>query len=265
MSKRLHLVAEEFEFTKLFGDLDQLPGLLVMPPRHNVAPTEPLVTITLEYGKRSARLMKWSFLPDWVKDPRDFSLLTSARIETVEKKPSFKNAIRYRRCLVPVTGFYEWQRLGASEESVPYFFRQQGNALFAIAGIWETWMGPNGEEFDGLAILTTPSVRRYKPITDRLPLIIPPEDFDAWLNVRSGRFDEARPLLKSPAPEELVAYAVSDRVNSRINDDASLTEPVIAHQDEAAKKLRPSEHEELPAKEENAASPLQQQLDLFKV
>ena len=111
-------------------------------------------------------------------------------------------------------------------------------------------MGPNGEEFDGLAILTTPSVRRYKPITDRLPLIIPPEDFDAWLNVRSGRFDEARPLLKSPAPEELVAYAVSDRVNSRINDDASLTEPVIAHQDEAAKKLRPSEHEELPAKEE---------------
>nr|WP_319497356.1 SOS response-associated peptidase family protein [uncultured Cohaesibacter sp.] len=93
--------------------------------------------------------------------PRIFAQITSARRETVETKPSFKNAIRYRRCLVPVTGFYEWQR-HATGETTPYFFQNEDKGLFALAGIWESWMGPNGEEFDGLAILTTPGAARLQ-------------------------------------------------------------------------------------------------------
>ena len=110
MTGRLHLVAEEIELIKFFGVTELLPGLHKMPPRHNVAPGTPVLTITHEYGARTARLMKWTFVPDWVKDPRDFTQISTARMETVEKKPSFKNAVKYRRCLVPVTGFYEWQR-----------------------------------------------------------------------------------------------------------------------------------------------------------
>nr|WP_319484017.1 SOS response-associated peptidase [uncultured Cohaesibacter sp.] len=224
MTGRLHIAAELVDFIALFGEAGELPGMHPMPPRHNVAPTEPVLTIVEEYGKRVARLMKWAFVPDWVKDPRDFSLITSARREIVEKKPSFKNAIRYRRCLVPVTGFYEWQR-HASGETTPYFFRSEGQGLFALAAIWEAWMGPNGEEFDGLAILTTPAPRAFRSVTDRLPLIIAANDYGCWLNTRSGRFEDARPLLSSSADGHLTAFPVSDRVNQRHNDDPSLTEP----------------------------------------
>ncbi len=196
-----------------------------MPPRHNVAPTQPVLTITSEYGQRHARLMKWAFLPDWVKDPKDFSLISSARSETIEKKPSFRNAVRYRRCIVPVSGFYEWKKLKSEDRSIPHFFRREDEGLFALAGIWEAWMGPNGEEFDGLAILTRPADRVFRPITDRLPVILPPATHDIWLDTGSGRFDEARSLLKASLAEPLQAYAVSDRVNYVGNDDASLTEP----------------------------------------
>ncbi|WP_319569257.1 SOS response-associated peptidase [Cohaesibacter marisflavi] len=226
MTGRLHLVAEEIELIKFFGVAELLPGLHKMPPRHNVAPSTPVLTITHEYGKRTARLMKWTFVPDWVKDPRDFTQISTARMETVEKKPSFKNAIRYRRCLVPVTGFYEWQRQKESGEGIPHFFRRDNEGLFALAGIWETWMGPNGEEFDGLALLTAPAKQPFRTISERLPLIIPPDDHDTWLNTRSGRFNEARPLLRSAPPDDLMAYPVSNRVNNPNIDDASLVEPL---------------------------------------
>nr|WP_321982083.1 SOS response-associated peptidase [uncultured Cohaesibacter sp.] len=226
MTGRLHLVAEEIELIKFFGSSELLPGLHKMPPRHNVAPSSPVLTITHEYGKRTARLMKWTFVPDWVKDPRDFTQISTARMETVEKKPSFKNAIRYRRCLVPVTGFYEWQRQKESGEGIPYFFRRRNEGLLALAGIWETWMGPNGEEFDGLALLTVPSKQPFRTISERLPLIIPEDDHDTWLNTRSGRFNEARPLLRSAPPDDLIAYPVSNRVNNPSIDDASLTDPI---------------------------------------
>nr|WP_319390174.1 SOS response-associated peptidase [uncultured Cohaesibacter sp.] len=224
MTGRLHVAAELVDFIELFGVSGELAGMHPMPPRHNVAPTEPVLTIIDEYGRRTARLMKWAFVPDWVKDPREFSQITSARRETVETKPSFKNAIRYRRCLVPVTGFYEWQR-HVTGETTPYFFQNEDKGLFALAGIWESWMGPNGEEFDGLAILTTPAPRAFKPVTDRLPLIIAPDGYGCWLNTSSGRFEDARPLLSSSADRQLIAFPISDRVNQRRNDDPSLTEP----------------------------------------
>ena len=230
MTGRLHLVAEEIELIKFFGVAELLPGLHKMPPRHNVAPSTPVLTITHEYGKRTARLMKWTFVPDWVKDPRDFTQISTARMETVEKKPSFKNAIRYRRCLVPVTGFYEWQLQKESGEGIPHFFRRSNEVLFALAGIWETWMGPNGEEFDGLALLTAPAKQPFRTISERLPLIIPPDDHDTWLNTRSGRFNEARPLLRSAPPDDLMAYPVSCRINNPSIDDASLVEPLKAPQ-----------------------------------
>lgn len=266
MTGRLHLVAEEIELIKFFGVTELLPGLHKMPPRHNVAPGMPVLTITHEYGARTARLMKWTFVPDWVKDPRDFTQISTARMETVEKKPSFKNAVKYRRCLVPVTGFYEWQRQKEGSEGGPYFFRRTDGRVFALAGIWETWMGPNGEEFDGLALLTVPARQPFRKISERLPLIISHDDHDAWLNIRSGRFDEARPLLRSVLPDDLVAYPVSSRVNNPSIDDASVTEPIKTQQISATDGNNKSKEKtpETKAKKEPKEKPEDDtQLDLF--
>nr|WP_321462699.1 SOS response-associated peptidase [uncultured Cohaesibacter sp.] len=272
MTGRLHLVAEDIDFMEVFANSDTLTGLHPMPARHNVAPTDPVLTILHEYGQRCARLMKWSFVPDWVKDPREFSLLTIARVEGVERKPSFRNAIRYRRCLVPVTGFYEWQRNKVTGEAIPHFFRKEDAGLFALAGIWESWMGPNGEEFDGLAILTRSATAPFRAISDRLPLIVAPEHHEIWLDTRSGRFEDARPLLKSPSPDDLVAFAVSDRVNHRGNDDPSLTLPRHGRDTERVRVSFAKPDKQQKGKEQDSSRPAKPkkedaedngQLDLF--
>src|SRR5712672_1125003 len=114
------------------------------PPRHNIAPTQPVPVIILENGVRHFRLMRWGLLPGWVEDPRQFSLLFNARAETVMEKPAFRNAMKRRRCLIPADGFYEWRQEGGRKR--PYLVRPKDGGPIAFAGLWETWMGPNGEE-----------------------------------------------------------------------------------------------------------------------
>jgi putative SOS response-associated peptidase YedK len=125
----------------LFG-YDERPNF---PPRYNVAPTQPIPIVRLVNGARSYALVRWGFLPAWVKDPKTFSLLVNARGESALDKPSFRNAMRRRRCLIPADGFYEW-RVGAPKR--PYFVRRQSGGPITFAGLWETWTGPNGEELD---------------------------------------------------------------------------------------------------------------------
>jgi putative SOS response-associated peptidase YedK len=128
------------------------------PPRYNVAPTQPISVVRLVDGKRSFALIRWGLLPSWVKEPKTFPLLINARDESVLDKPAFRNAIRRRRCLIPTDGFYEWPAgPAAAGPKRPYFVRakrgEDGTAPpLAFAGLWETWTGPNGEEFDTAAI-----------------------------------------------------------------------------------------------------------------
>ena len=205
------------------------------PPRYNVAPTQPIPVVRLVDGRRSFALLRWGLIPSWVKDPRGFSLLINARAESVLEKPAFRNAMRRRRCLIPADGFYEWKRDG--ERKRPHVARPKG--LVAFAGLWEPWMGPNGEELDTACIVTTAANRTLRSLHDRMPAVIPPEAFDLWLDCANVEAETAAALLV-PAPEDLFeAYEISTAVNRTANDSADLMEP-LAPGAAAAMDARPA-------------------------
>ena len=192
------------------------------PARYNVAPTQPIPVVYRRDGKQHFALMRWGLVPAWVKDPRGFSLLVNARGESVLGKPAFRNAMVRRRCLVPADGFYEW-RQGTSKR--PYFVRPKTPGPIAFAGLWETWTGPNGEEVDTAAIVTTRASPAISDIHDRMPVIVAPEAFDLWLDCDRVDAVTASTLI-APAPDSLLdCYEVSTAVNRAENDGARLLEP----------------------------------------
>ncbi len=202
--------------------------------------------------------MRWGLLPSWVKDPKTFPLLINARGESVLDKPAFRNAMRRRRCLIPTDGFYEWQARGpAGTPKRPYFVRAKtaagGSAPpLAFAGLYETWTGPNGEELDTAAIITTSANRTLSAIHDRMPVFVPPEAFDLWLDCANVEADVAAALIR-PADEALLeAYEISTAVNRVANDSEALlvpasAAPIVPEQTvsaAAAKKAKPSKAKE---------------------
>ena len=202
---------------RLFGYSEQ-PN---MPPRHNIAPTQPVPVVIVEHGIRHFRLMRWGLLPGWVKDPRKFTLLINARSETVTEKPAFKNAIRRRRCLIPADGYYEWQ--GSGKPKRPYFIhRRDGQPI----GLAETWIGPNGEELDTVAIVTTAAGADLAVLHPRVPVTIARGDFDRWLDCSNDDVEAALPQLTAPGEGEFLWHEVSTRVNRVANDDAQLILPI---------------------------------------
>jgi putative SOS response-associated peptidase YedK len=202
----------------LFGYADRP----TFPPRYNVAPTQPIPIVRLDAGKPAFWLVRWGFLPSWVKDPRSFSLLVNARDESVIEKPAFRNAMRRRRCLIPADGFYEWSD---TRPRRPFFVRSKDGGPMAFAGLWETWTGPNGEEVDTAAIVTTRANRTLAPIHDRMPVIVPPAAFNLWLDGAAVDATTAATLFV-PAPESLLeAYEVSNAVNRATNDAPELIAP----------------------------------------
>ena len=141
------------------------------PPRYNIAPTQPVLIARPDpKGARELRLVRWGLVPSWVKDPREFTTLINARAETASDKPSFRGAMRHRRCLVPADGFYEWT--GARGSKQPHFIRLNDSRLFAFAGLSETWLGADGSEIETMAILTTGANGDMARIHDRMPVII---------------------------------------------------------------------------------------------
>jgi putative SOS response-associated peptidase YedK len=202
------------------------------PPRYNVAPTQPIPIVRLADGKRSFTLMRWGLLPSWVKDPKTFPLLINARGESVLEKPAFRNAIRRRRCLIPTDGFYEWQA-SAGGPKRPFFVHAKraadGSAPpLAFAGLWETWTGPNGEELDTAAIITTTANRTLSAIHDRMPVFVPPDAFDLWLDCANVEADVAVALIRPAADSLLEVHEVSTAVNRVANDSDALIKPFTA-------------------------------------
>jgi putative SOS response-associated peptidase YedK len=195
------------------------------PPRFNVAPSQPIPIVRLADGKRQFALVRWGLLPSWVKDPKTFTLLINARGESVIDKPAFRAAMKRRRCLIPADGFYEWQADGSRKQ--PYFIRLKSGQPMAFAGLWECWTGPNGEELETAAIVTTEANRALGHIHDRMPVILAPDAFDLWLNCAEVDAQTAAALI-APAPDSLFeAYPVSTDVNRVANDNAKLVEPVV--------------------------------------
>jgi putative SOS response-associated peptidase YedK len=219
----------------LFGYLEQ-PNF---PPRYNVAPTQPVPVVRMWEGRRRFALVRWGLIPAWVKDPRTFSLLINARGESVNRKPAFRNAMKRRRCLLPADGFYEWRREAQAKQ--PFFIRAKDESPLAFAGLWETWTGPNGEETETAAIVTTAANRTLAPIHDRMPVIVPPDAFDFWLDPNVD--GETASAAIAPARDDLLeAYEISSAVNRTVNDSPDLIARVApgSAAAEAAKPAEPS-------------------------
>ena len=194
------------------------------PPRFNIVPTQPIPIVRLFEGERQFALVRWGLIPGWVKDPRSFSLLFNARGESVLERPAFQAAMRYRRCLVPFDGFYEWKHSGRRRQ--PYYIHARDGGPLAFAGLWESWMGPNGEEMETAAIITTSANDQLAPLHDRMPVILPAEAFHLWLDHRNVDAETATRLI-TPAREDLLEiHPVSDAVNRAENDVPELIEPV---------------------------------------
>jgi len=215
-----YLITSPPDAVREFGHYDERPNF---PPRYNIAPTQPVPIVRIQDGERHFALVRWGLVPSWAKEVGS-SPLINARSETVFSKPSFRNAARRRRCLFPADGFYEWRRDGKSRK--PFLIRRRDGGLFAMAGIWEYWMTPEGSELESAAIITTDANATLAPVHHRMPVILDEADFDRWLSASETEAKDLEGLLR-PAPDDLLeAVPISDRVNKVANDDAALLEPV---------------------------------------
>lgn len=259
MCGRYTIIATPEALRAIFGYEEQ-PNF---PPRYNVAPTQPIPIVRLIEGKRHFALVRWGLLPSWVKDPKAFSLLINARGESAAEKPAFRAAMKRRRCLIPADGFYEWRAAGGARKQ-PYFIRAKAGTPLAFAGLWETWTGPNGEELDTAAIVTTKANRTLTAIHDRMPVIVPPDGFDLWLNTADVDPATASALI-APAPENLLeAFPVSTEVNRVGNDNPNLVARADElTQDAPARKPKAAVKRAAPKQAKKATKKTNGQASLF--
>jgi putative SOS response-associated peptidase YedK len=165
------------------------------PPRAHVAPGQPIAIVRIENGERRFALVRWGFIPSWVKEVKPGRPMINARGETVLEKPSFRNAMRRRRCLVPADGYYEWS--GPDGRKTPYLVERKDKCLFALAGLWEHWTGADGSELETAILMTIAPNAELSAIHDRMPVIIAEGDHELWL---TGTPEEAARLIR-PAPD----------------------------------------------------------------
>jgi putative SOS response-associated peptidase YedK len=205
------------------------------PPRYNVAPTQPVPVVRGRRGpagvERRFDLMRWGFLPPFVKDPGQFPLIVNARCETLPTRASFRTAFKRRRCLFIADAFYEWRREPAGarrgrQRALPYLFGRSDGAPLGLGGIWDSWTGPNGEEQDTACIVTTPANGATAAIHDRLPAIIEPASFDIWLDPDESTAGAAYALLRPPGNEVLRFFEIGAAVNKASNDGPELQQPI---------------------------------------
>jgi putative SOS response-associated peptidase YedK len=188
--------------------------------RYNIAPTTPV----LAYHEGRFDLFRWGLIPAWAKDISIGNRMFNARAETVAEKPSFRNAYRRRRCLLPANGFYEW-RLEQGRKQ-PYVCHL-GRRLFSMAGIWERWQDADGNEIQSCAVITTDAKGAMRELHQRMPVYIAPRDYEAWLHCAGDDTTEADRLLRDTAPDYQY-YAVGTAVSNSRNEGRELIEP-LAH------------------------------------
>ncbi len=206
---------------QLFG-YPQQPNF---PPRYNIAPTQPVPVVVAREGERAFMLMRWGFIPGFVKDIKAFPLVINVRGETIREKPSFRAAFTRRRCLMPADGFYEWQRSGGQNRA--YLFRRPDRGVFAFAAIWETWHSPDGSEIDTVALVNGPANGVMSAIHERCPVIVTPQAFDLWLDPATTP-DEAETLLRPPPDDLLEIVPIGSAVNKVANDGPEVQAPYVA-------------------------------------
>lgn len=202
------LVAELFDL-----DVDDLP---LFEPRYNIAPTQPVVALRLDgSGLREAVELKWGLIPSWAKDASIGSRLINARAESVTEKPSFRSAMKKRRCLVAADGYYEWTAVGKLKQ--PYYITLNEGKPFAIAGLYEHWRDSNGRTIETCSLLTTEANASISPLHDRMPVIVPKPEFDRWLDAETYSVEDVADLLLG-IDDPLKFRPVSTYVNNARNE-----------------------------------------------
>jgi putative SOS response-associated peptidase YedK len=215
------------EIANHFG-LDEEP---VLEARFNVAPGQSIATVSGsgEDNRPVLSLRRWGLVPSWAKDSKIGNRLINARAETVAEKPSFRSALRRRRCLVPADGFYEWA--GSKGSKQPYFIGLEGRGLFAFAGLWERWTDPEGEPLESCTLLTTAAGERLRALHHRMPVIVDPADYGLWMDPDIEEPDLVSPVIDRNLGGALEFYPTSQHVNDVRHDDPRCLE-ASAHQPE---------------------------------
>lgn len=222
MCGRYSITTPPEAMAQLFGTVGPVPNF---PARYNVAPSfdVPAIRMGEGGGARALTLLRWGLVPSWAKE--GMKPLINARGETVAEKPSFRSAFKRRRCLLPADGFYEWRRPQSGPKQ-PFNIQQKGGEPFAMAGIWEVFTDAEGSEVQSCAIITTSANKTLEPIHHRMPVILDPDDWAAWIETPEDGARDLLALLK-PAPNDLLkAYEVSTRVNRVAHDGPDLIEPI---------------------------------------
>ncbi|SIT83819.1 SOS response-associated peptidase [Edaphobacillus lindanitolerans] len=190
---------------------------------YNIAPSQQVVAVINDGNRNRLGKLKWGLIPRWADDPKIGSRLINARAETVADKPSFREAFKRRRCLIPADSFYEWKK--ADGQKKPMRIRLKGEEVFGIAGLWETWVSPDGEKVHSCTAITTKPNGLMAEIHDRMPVILPKEKEALWLDPGNRDTEALRELLVPFDAARMEAYEVSPGVNSPKNNGPELIVP----------------------------------------
>jgi putative SOS response-associated peptidase YedK len=218
------------EAMRALFDYENLPNLA---PRYNIAPTQMVAAVRAggEGAGRELAMLRWGLVPGWAKDLSMAAKMINARAETLAEKPAFRDAFAHRRCLVPADGFYEWRMEEGRKQPFRIGFRD--GRTFAFAGLWERWVAPEdmgavkqGETVESVTIVTTDANEKLRPIHHRMPVILDPGDFSAWLDVAGTPANDVRALLRPHAPDDMAFYRVTTHVNAVRNDDPACFAPL---------------------------------------
>ncbi len=210
---------EEVEKEFKVGNLN---SKLFETPRFNIAPTHTIAVVLEADGERIVSSLKWGLIPSWAKDASIGSRMINARAETLAEKPSFKNAFKSRRCIIPASGFYEWQKQAKGAKQ-PFYFYLKDKDVYGFAGLYEEWLDKeSGELVETCTIITTEANKVLEPVHDRMPVILTPKSYDEWLDAKYKDTDKLQSLLVPYPAKEMDSHTVSRAVNTPSNDSPEL-------------------------------------------
>lgn len=224
---------------------------LVYPPRYNIKPTEPIATVRERHGERTGHMVRWGFVPPWVADPKAQKLLINARSEGLVDSPTFRNAARHQRCIVPASGYYEWMTAPDGTRQ-PYYLALADGETMAFAGVYSTWRGPDGTAVETAAIVTVPAAEDLAAIHDRMPAVLQGDSIDAWLDTDHVGPEVAVGLTQPTPPGTVRFHPVGREVGKATAEGPDLIRPLTPEQQAAEAQPQP--------RKRKAASG---QLDLF--
>lgn len=205
--------------------------------RYNIAPGSliPAVRTPRRGRPPEAVALRWGLVPAWAKSDESATQLVNARAETLAGKPSFREALRTRRCVIPASGFYEWEHQGRARK--PWLFRLQGDRPFGFAGLWDTWRAPDGTALETCAVITTEPNALMRPIHNRMPVLLAPEQFKPWLDPSVTDPNDLAPLLRIPPAEHMHTLAVRRFVSNVRHEGPECVMPAGTGDDEDGRQF----------------------------